>query len=220
LPDLPGHRRLIVLRAIYFTAVIFLVGCATAVPEDPEPASYPVKVDSTSVRTIMFEGIHYDITAGTVVGVSNYKNSETLSKEIEWSGHINPNQFNTLMEAVLVRYGYPVDSYKDRLLSPVDRKAENLRVGIVVDDLYSEQRMSARYTNRFHRLRLGANVKILDDAVGQNVFEKRFDVVAVDTAKSKKELLNAYPRAMEKLIMRLLVDPDFLALTRQSTQPQ
>lgn len=194
---------------------MFVAGCATAIPEDPKIAAYPAKVESANVRTSMFEGIHYDIKAGTVVGKSNYKNSETLSKEIEWSGHINPNQFNTLMEAVLVQYGYPVESYKDRLLNPDGSKTDNLRIGIVVDDLYSEQRMSVRYRNRFHRLRLGAVIRILDGANGQKVFEKRFDIVAVDTAKSNNEILNAYPRAMEKLMLQLLVDQDFVTLARQ-----
>lgn len=202
-------------RIIYLIAVVLVAGCATAIPEDPKLAVYPTKVESSNVRTSMFEGIHYDIKAGTIVGKSNYKNSETLSKEIEWSGHINPNQFNTLMEAVFVQYGYPVDSYKDRLLNPDSGKTDNMRIGIVVDDLYSEQRMSVRYKNRFHRLRLGAAIRILDNAIGKKVYEKRFEVVAVDTAKSNNELLNAYPRAMEKLMLQLLADQDFVVLMRQ-----
>lgn len=202
-------------RSLFFILCLVLASCTASIPKESNRQVEPIKVIGDEMSRVSFKGVHYDIKAGTTIGERRWGNGSNYKKELEWTGQRNPNQFNTSIELLFKQYGYDVISYKDRVLNFKKSTESDLKIGFVIHHMYSEQRLSTSHRNRFHKVELGAKIKIRSDREDNEVYENNFNILAVDIAESRDEKVDALPRAIELLTLELLSDPSFVTYARK-----
>lgn len=198
-------------KNILVILVAILAGCSAPAPTQK---AEPIHVNATHVSRIAFQGVHYSLKKGQVIG-KYYWGRDEIGKSLVWNNQRKSDEFNKQVNSVFERYGYPVLRFDRNLHGAGKSSRSDMNVSLEITAINIDQRKSRSIENQSHSVELKGIFRVFSDALETETYEQSIAAFAKDTPQPGGKHLDAMPLAIEKLVIKLLSDESFVAFVRR-----